>query len=156
MTCIAPRSFILISRTVAVWFDTVISRLYTRSTMDNEFELALWMISLVFFTAWLSWLSGRLNAGLSVIDGSEAGVQEIGEALSEVIGLLQQLPAWMKEEVKDYVPQFHMISSPLAPLIEAIVKNISGEQPLKAYEGTRNAEGEFIGTPEIEETQDTT
>ena len=117
--------------------------------MDQEFELALWMISLVFFTGWLSWLSGRLNAGLKVIDGSDQGVEEIGNALGEVIGLLQQLPEFLRDEVGKYTPEFHMNSSPLAPLIEAIVKNISGEQPLKTYEAPpQDKEGRFIGTKE--------
>lgn len=115
----------------------------------DQVEMALWMLSLVFFTAWLSWLSGRLNAGLKVIDGSDQGIEEIGGALGEVIGLLQQLPEFLRDEVGKYTPEFHMNSSPLAPLIEAIVKNISGEQPLKTYEAPpQDKEGRFIGTKE--------
>ena len=117
--------------------------------MEEATQLILWMISLVFFTAWLSYLSGRLNAGLKVIDGSDQGVEEIGNALGEVIGLLQQLPEFLRDEVGKYTPEFHMNSSPLAPLIEAIVKNISGEQPLKTYEAPpQDKEGRFIGTKE--------
>jgi hypothetical protein len=115
--------------------------------MDTD--LLLWTLTLIFFTAWLSWLGGRLNAGLKVIDGSDQGVQEIGEALGEVIVLLQQLPDWLKQEVQQYVPEFHMNTSPFAPLIEAVVKNLSGEQPLKTYSAPdQDKEGRFIAPKE--------
>lgn len=119
-----------------------------------EPDLILWSLTLVFFTGWLSWLSSRLNAGLKVIDGSDQGVEEIAEGLGEVIQLLQQLPAWLKEEVAQYVPQFHMNSSPLAPLVEVLVKNLTGDQPLKTYETPpQDTAGRFIGEKEeIENT----
>ena len=116
--------------------------------MDTD--LLLWSLTLVFFTGWLALLTGRLNGGLKLLEGSDQGVEEIGQGLSEVIQLLQQLPAWLKEEVQQYVPEFHMNSSPFAPLVETIVNNLTN-QPLKTYEPPpQDKEGRFIGTTEEE------
>ena len=116
----------------------------------EEFEVVLFLVSLCIFTAWLSFLANRLNQALDSIDQSGGEIEEIRNAVEIVGQILHQLP----DLLKSGVPEFHMNTNPLQPIIEAIARNLSGEQPLKAYEGTRNAEGELIGTPEIEETHD--
>ena len=116
----------------------------------EDFETVLFLISLVFFTGWLSFLANRLNQALDSIDQSGGEIEEIRNAVEIVGQILTQLP----DLLKSGVPEFHLNSNPLSPIFEAIARNLSGEQPLKTYEGTRNAEGEFIGTPQIEETQD--
>ena len=129
--------------------ENFIGCLYTRARME-EFEVVLFLVSLCIFTAWLSFLANRLNQALDSIDQSGGEIEEIRNAVEIVGQILAQLP----DLLKSGVPEFHMNSNPLTPIFEAIVRNLSGEQPLKTYEGTRNAEGEFIGTPEIEETHD--
>lgn len=123
-----------------------ISRPYTRACMD-EFEVLLFMASLCFFTAWVSYLTNKLNKSLETIEDSGGELEEIRGAVELVGQILSQLP----DLLKSGVPEFHMNSSPLTPIFEAIARNLSGEQPLKTYEAARNAEGEFIGTPQIEE-----
>ena len=116
----------------------------------EEFEVLLFMASLCFFTAWVSYLTNRLNNALEIIDHSGGELEEIRGAVEMVGQILHSLP----DLLKSGVPEFHMNTNPLQPIFEAIARNLSGEQPLKTYEGTRNAEGEFIGTPQIEEESD--
>ena len=127
----------------------LISLLYTRARME-EFEVLLFMASLCFFTAWVSFLTNRLNQALETIDQSGGELEEIRVAVEMVGQILNSLP----ELLKSGVPEFHMNTNPLQPIFEAIARSLSGEQPLKTYEAARNAEGEFIGAPQIEETHD--
>ena len=131
--------------------EKLIGRLNTHARME-EFETVLFLVSLCIFTAWLSFLAYRLNRALDNIDQSGGEIEEIRHAVEIVGQILTQLP----DLLKSGVPEFHMNSNPLTPIFEAIARNLSGEQPLKTYDVSRNPEGEFIGTPEIEETQDTT
>jgi len=129
----------------------LIGRLNTRARME-EFEVLLFMACLCFFTAWVSYLTNRLNQALDTIDHSGGELEEIRGAVEIVGQILNQLP----EMLKSGVPEFHLNSSPLTPIFEAIARNLSGEQPLKAYEATRDAEGRFNAPPKIEEENPTT
>ena len=104
------------------------------------------VISLVFFTAWLSKLSAQLNEGLNGLGVTDDDVQEIKEGIETLGTVLTRLP--------DLMPQFNMNTNPLQPIFEAFAKKLSGEQPLITYEGTRDAEGRFHAT-QTEETQNT-
>ncbi len=120
-----------------------------------EVELVLYTVTLIFFSAWLSYLSNRLNGGLRLIEDSDAGVEEIGRGLSEVIELLKQLPAWMSEEVKEYIPEFHINQGQgawLQPILEKFLSNAIGTEPLSTDDGVRDSEGRFIHAPTKEET----
>ena len=102
------------------------------------------VISLVFFTAWLSKLSAQLNEALNGLGVTDDDVQEIKEGIETLGTVLTRLP--------DLMPQFNMNTNPLQPIFEAFAKKLSGEQPLITYEGTRDAEGRFHAT-QTEETQ---
>ena len=115
----------------------------------------LYMVCLVFFTGWLSFLTNRLNHGLQIVEESDQGVAEIGEALGEVVSLLQQLPEWLKEEIKQYGPEFHINQGQtwLQPIVEHLLGNALGkEQPSSAPPSSvRDTGGRFIGS-ETEES----
>jgi hypothetical protein len=102
-------------------------------------------VALVFFTAWFSKLSSQLKNGLDGLGGTDDDIQEIKEGIEIVAAVLAKLPELM--------PQFNMNTSPLTPIFEAFAKKLSGEQPLITYEGTRDSEGKFHGTPK-EQTED--
>ena len=112
----------------------------------EEFEIVLFLLSLCIFTAWLSYLSNRLSRSLEIIDDSSGELEEIRGAVEMVGAILNQLP----DILKSGVPEFHMNSSPLTPIFEAIAKNLVGEQPLKTYETPIGPDGRYIGTKEVE------
>ena len=114
-----------------------------------EPDLILFMICLVFFTGWLSFLTNRLNHGLVSIEDSDQGVAEIAEGLGEVVTLLQQLPEWLKEEIKQYVPEFHINQGQtwLQPIVEHLLGNAIGkEHSSSAPPSVRDTGGRFIGS----------
>ena len=115
-----------------------------------EPELALFTICLIFFSGWLSFLTQRLGNGLKLIEDSDAGVGEIGEALAQVISLLQELPDWLREEVKEYIPQFHINQQGptwIEPLIQHWLGNVSKSDENVTFnsgDAVRDATGRFI------------
>lgn len=119
-----------------------------------EAEAYVLMMALVFFTGWLSWLGHKLNRGLDLIEDSDAGVEEIGAALTEVIQLLKGLPEWMSEEVKQYVPEFHINQqgpSWVEPIINHVLGNVIGKEHLRTEDSSpRDTEGRFIDGPKKE------
>jgi len=112
----------------------------------EELLVIIIVVALVFFTAWFSKLSAQLNEGLNGLGATDDDIQEIKEGIEIVAAVLNKLPELM--------PQFNMNTSPLTPIFEAFAKKLSGEQPLITYEGTRDSEGKFHGTPK-EQTEDT-
>lgn len=116
-----------------------------------EPDIALFTICLLFFSGWLSYLTQRLAQGLKLIEDSDAGVEEIGRGLGEVVALLQALPEWLREEVKEYIPQFHINQQGptwIEPLIQHWLGNVSnegGNVTFKDREGlARDTAGRFI------------
>ena len=132
--------------TVAGRFGMVMRRTLLEEPMSDVLMVII-VIGLVFFTAWLSKLSAQMHDGLNGLGATDDDIQEIKEGIEIVAAVLNKLP--------DLMPSFQMNTNPLQPIFEAIARSLSGEEPLKTYEGTRNTEGEFIGTSEIEETHDT-
>jgi len=91
-------------------------------------EMALFTICLIFFSGWLSFLTQRLAQALRVIEDSDQGVEEISQGLAQVVSLLQSLPEWLREEVKEYIPQFHINQQGptwIEPLIQHWLGNVS-------------------------------
>ena len=123
----------------------LLGRPFTRACMDLVFELLL-IGGMVGFSIWLTVLSWRFAAALDGIGTSEDQLDEIRESIEIVATILNKLPELM--------PQFNMNTNPLQPIFEAFAKKLSGEQPLITYEGTRDSEGKFDGTPQ-EQTEDT-
>jgi len=112
----------------------------------SDVLIVIIVVALVFFTAWFSKLSAQLNEGLNGLGGTDEDIQEIKEGIEIVAAVLNKLPELM--------PNFTMQTNPLQPIFEAFAKKLSGEQPLITYEGTRDSEGKFHGTPK-EQTEDT-
>ena len=115
-----------------------------------EPDIALFTICLLFFSGWLSYLTQRLAQGLRLIEDSDAGVEEIGRGLGEVVALLQALPEWLREEVREYIPQFHINQQGptwIEPLIQHWLGNVknSGENvTINSEDAIRDAAGRFI------------
>ena len=115
-----------------------------------EPDIALFTICLLFFSGWLSYLTQRLAQGLRLIEDSDAGVEEIGRGLGEVVALLQALPEWLREEVREYIPQFHINQQGptwIEPLIQhwlGNVKNSGGNVTFNSEDAIRDAAGRFI------------
>ena len=115
-----------------------------------EPDIALFTICLLFFSGWLSYLTQRLAQGLRLIEDSDAGVEEIGRGLGEVVALLQALPEWLREEVREYIPQFHINQQGptwIEPLIQHWLGNVknSGENvTFNSGDAVRDATGRFI------------
>lgn len=73
-------------------------------------------------------LTHKLGTGLKLIEDSDAGVEEIGRGLGEVVALLQALPEWLRDEVKEYIPQFHINQQGptwIEPLVQHWLGNMS-------------------------------
>ena len=85
-----------------------------------------------------------------MIEDSDAGVEEIGRGLGEVVALLQALPEWLREEVREYIPQFHINQQGptwIEPLIQHWLGNVknSGENvTFNSEDAIRDAAGRFI------------
>lgn len=97
-----------------------------RGVMDPE--MALFTICLIFFSGWLSFLTQKLSSGLAMIEDSDQGVAEIAAGLEQVVRLLSELPEWLRDEVKEYIPQFHINQqgpSWIQPLIEHWLGNVN-------------------------------
>lgn len=118
-----------------------------------EETLAMWTITLIFFTAWLSYLTQKLGSGLKLIESSDEGVGEIGEALTQVITLLQQLPEFMKSQVQEYIPEFH-INQQGPSWVNALIEHMVGKQEndYSASTAARDVQGRFIDATTEKET----
>ena len=116
------------------------------AVLMSDVLIVIIVVALVFFTAWFSRLSAQLKTGLDGLGATDDDIQEIKEGIEIVAAVLNKLPELM--------PNFTMQTNPLQPIFEAFAKKLSGEQPLITYEGTRDSEGKFHGTPK-EEEQDT-
>ena len=112
--------------------------------MDLVFELVL-IGGLVFFTAWLSILSNRIGNAVKQLENGDDQLDEIRESVEIVAQILAKLPEMM--------PNFALNNSPtdfLKPIVEAIVSNLGGPQPLKTYEAPRTSGGQY-GTGQTQE-----
>ena len=109
----------------------------------DDLTVLLFMGSLVFFTAWLSWLTNKLRNVLDSVDTSGADIEEIRDGVEVVAQILHKLP--------DLMPSFNMNTSPLQPLVEAFAQNIMGQQPLRTHDAPRDLEGRYIATKTEEE-----
>ena len=111
-------------------------------------EIALFTICLIFFSGWLSVLTQKLGAGLKMIEESDQGVEEIGRGLGEVVALLQALPEWLRDEVKEYIPQFHINQQGptwIEPLVQHWLGNMSRNEPFNTPATPQDpATGRFI------------
>jgi hypothetical protein len=111
----------------------------------DDLTVLLFMGSLVFFTAWLSWLTNKLRNVLDSVDTSGADIEEIRDGVELVAQILHKLP--------DLMPSFTMATSPLQPLVEAFAQNIMGQQPLRTHDAPRDLDGRYIGTRQEEKEQ---
>ena len=116
------------------------------AVLMSDVLIVIIVVALVFFTAWFSRLSAQLKTGLDGLGATDDDIQEIKEGIEIVAAVLNKLPELM--------PNFTMQTNPLQPIFEAFAKKLSGEQPLITYEGTRDSEGKFHGTPKAQ-TEDT-
>ena len=100
-----------------------------------------------FFCIWLSRISYRLNDSLGTIDDGQNQLDDIKESVEVVAQLLARLP--------ELVPQFHMNSNPLQPLIEKIVESWGGGQRLNTVDSLRDDNGRFTDGTKEEKTDTT-
>ena len=117
----------------------------------DDFQVVLFAICLAFFTGWVSLLSQRIAR---VVEGLDDGrhehaerVLEIRDAVKVVGELMEHLPTILREQN----PQFHMNSSPFAPIVEAIMANMTGNRGLSTLAVPRGPDGQFNATSEEEE-----
>tara|TARA_R100001594_G_scaffold148990_1_gene205574 strand:- start:188 stop:526 length:339 start_codon:yes stop_codon:yes gene_type:complete len=111
--------------------------------MESDFEMLLFIICLVFFSIWLSFLTARIKNSLDLIEGTGDQIDEISEGIEIVAGILNRLPELM--------PSFHQHTSPLAPLIEMFTQKMG--QGLKTEETQRGSDGRYIGETEWTEEE---
>ena len=103
--------------------------------MELVFELIL-VGAIAFFSAWMMYLSLKLNTTLDRLSDSDEQLEEIREHIVMVASILNKLPELM--------PQFNMNTSPLQPLFEAFAQKLTGQQPLMTYvEPERGADGKY-------------
>jgi len=117
-----------------------------RGVMDPE--MALFTICLYFF----QWLALILDAKTLIWTRYDrrfgSGVAEIAAGLEQVVRLLSELPEWLRDEVKEYIPQFHINQqgpSWIQPLIEHWLGNV--DENLHSNMATsvaRDTAGRFI------------
>ena len=121
----------------------------TRARMDSVFVWQIvFMVSLLGFGIWFSRLSLQMSQALRQIEDGDDRVEEIREAVEQVVLILNRLP--------ELLPSFHMQNSPtdfLKPIVEAFVGNITGAPPpLKTVEVSRGPDGQYDGTTKGQET----
>ena len=109
----------------------------------------LWQLAFIFglvgFGIWFSYLTFKLHDGLDDIGGRGEDIDDIREAVEQVVAILGQLPQLM--------PQFHMNQpSPLQPLIEMFMQKMqeNSKQTLQTAELPRSADGRFNATTKEE------
>ena len=92
-----------------------------------------------------------MSLALSQIEDGDDRVEEIREAVEQVVLILNRLP--------ELLPSFHMQNSPtdfLKPIVEAFVGNITGAPPpLKTVEASRGPDGQYDGKTQSKETHNT-
>ena len=109
----------------------------------------LWQLAFIFglvgFGIWFSFLTWKLRSGLDDIGDRGEDIDDIREAVEQVVAILQQLPQLM--------PQFHMNQpSPLQPLIEMFMAKMkeNSDKSLQASNIARDSDGRFDGTKKDE------
>lgn len=124
-----------------------LGRPISRVCMDLEL---LWQLAFIFglvgFGIWFSYLTFQLQNGLDDIGGRGEDIDDIREAVEQVVAILGQLPQLM--------PQFHMNQpSPLQPLIEMFMQKMqeNSKQTLQTVDHQRGVDGRFNGTTKEEE-----
>lgn len=131
----------------------LLGRPYTRACMESVLVWQLvFMIALLGFGIWFSRLSLQMSQALNRIEDGDDRVEEIREAVEQVVLILNRLP--------ELLPSFHMQNSPtdfLKPIVEAFVGNITGSPPaLKTAEASRGPDGQYDGKTTQQETNNTT
>ena len=109
--------------------------------LDTVWQLAF-IAGLVGFGIWFSHLTFRLSALVEDMDARGEDVEEIRAGIELIAQLMNKLPELM--------PQFNMNTSPLQPLVEAFVNNMTGQQPLKTENTQRGLDGRYIATTQEE------
>lgn len=108
------------------------------------YEVALWSLFLCTFSIWFTLLSKKLENALDDIGITDDKIDDIEQAVVQVVGILQQLPQLM--------PQFHMNNNPLTPIIEMIRSRWEQDQPSLTGSDTRGDNGRFTHGEAKEET----
>ena len=108
------------------------------------YEIALWSLFLCTFSIWFTLLSKKLENALDDIGITDDKIDDIEQAVVQVVGILQQLPQLM--------PQFHMNNNPLTPIIEMIRSRWENEQPSLTASAPRDVDGRFKHGEAEEET----
>ena len=108
------------------------------------YEIALWSLFLCTFSIWFTILSKKLENALDDIGITDDKIDDIEQAVVQVVGILQQLPQLM--------PQFHMNNNPLTPIIEMIRARWEQDQPSLTESATRRPDGRFTNGEAEKET----
>ena len=121
--------------------------------MDSlALEIAL-LVFLVCFTVWLSYITFKMNDSIDAIDGSGDEIAEIKQAV-EIVG---QLLHHLLEKIPDFdsLPDRNSSQLNLQPLLESFIRSISGEQPLRSIDHSRDLAGRFSSGEKTEEATQT-
>ena len=109
------------------------------------YEVALWSLFLCTFSIWFTLLSKKFETALDDIGITDDKIDDIEQAVVQVVGILQQLPQLM--------PQFHMNNNPLTPIIEMIRSRWENQEPSLTAMTPRTDDGRFSdGTRQEKET----
>jgi hypothetical protein len=103
----------------------------------------VFVIALVGFGVWFSRMSFQMHSALGDIQNSDEQLDEIRESVEVVVAILNRLP--------ELLPQFHMNTNPLQPLIEMFAQKLSGAEQLITVPVERGMDGRFSGTEEQQE-----
>ena len=89
-------------------------------------------------------ISKKLENALDDIGITDDKIDDIEQAVVQVVGILQQLPQLM--------PQFHMNNNPLTPIIEMIRSRWENQEPSLTAMTPRTDDGRFSDGTQTEET----
>lgn len=109
------------------------------------YEVGLWSLFLCTFSIWFTLLSKKLENALDDIGITDDKIDDIEQAVVQVVQILNQLP--------NLVPQFHMNNNPLSPLIEMIRDRYQSQQPSIAESAVRDDNGRFTHGTQEEKTE---
>jgi hypothetical protein len=119
--------------------------------MDEQLLTGILIVFFACITGALVHIFGKLNTALDVIEAYEGNGEEIHEAIGQIGGAL----AILLERSEDLMSSNTEQPNLLKPLIDAFVKNISGESGLSMGSTSRDSTGRYTHAstpPQIEVT----
>jgi hypothetical protein len=154
---VVVKGVFFVGRSGGGWFKGCID---SQGGMDSEL-LALFWLSLIVFTAWLSYLSARLQAAARELERSGGDADELAEAVELIqkalAAIWENMPTM--DRISELVPQFHLNQQETAgsAFFDFVGKYFMDQnQPSNTPQDSRDSAGRYIGATQIEEKDNTT